>query len=91
MSVTVRLSTPFREVTGGKGEVAAEGTSLEELFRSLEAAHPGFRELVFDESGAVQRHAHISVNGDDYRALGGLQAALKSGDVVSVLFAISGG
>lgn len=91
MSVTVKLATPFREVTGGKGQVVGEGASIKEVLDNLQAQYPGFRDMVFDESGEFHRHAHLFVNGEDFHALGGLYASLKEGDEVSVLFALSGG
>ena len=91
MSITVRLSTPFREITGGKSELEAEGANLTELFDAIERTAPGFLEMVFEQDGRVHEHAHVFVNGEDYRSLGGLSTSIKDGDVVSVLFAISGG
>ncbi len=91
MSVTVKLATPFREVTGGKGQVAGEGGCLKDLLDNLKTQYPGFGEMVFDENGQVQQHVHLFVNGEDFNTLGELSAPLKEGDEVSVLFAISGG
>ncbi len=91
MSVSVRLSTPFREVTGGKGEVESGGADVSELFKNLDQTYPGFHDLIFEENGNFQEHAHIFINGEDCRPMGGTAAALSDGDVVSVLFAISGG
>jgi len=91
MVVTVRLSTPFREVTGGKGEVRSEGGTPAELFDNMENSYPGFKELVFEGEGKIHDYVHIFINGEDYRPLGGLESKLSDGDVVSILFAISGG
>ncbi len=91
MSITVRLGTPFREVTRGKGEVEAQGADLMELFDGLEKQYPGFREMVFENDRTIRQYAHIFINGEDYRPLGGLSAPLEGGDMVAVLFAISGG
>jgi len=91
MSVTVKLGTPFREVTGGVGELKADGTNLIDLFNRLEQRYPGFRKNIFDGDDNFKQHAHLFVNGEDYRVLGGITAPLKDGDVVSLLFALDGG
>lgn len=91
MSIKVKFSTPFREITGGKGEVISSGSSLSELLDSLDKTFPGFRKMIFGDGGKIVDHAHIFINGEDYRPLGGMAAALSDGDIVSLLFAIGGG
>ena len=91
MSVTIKLGAPYREITGGVGELKADGTNLVDLFARLEERYPGFRKVVFDDGDKLKEHAHLFVNGEDYRLLGGITAPIKDGDVVSVLFALDGG
>ena len=51
MSVTVRIPSPLRPITGGLGELKIEGTTVGEILRKLDAQYAGFGERVFDEKG----------------------------------------
>ncbi len=51
MSVTVRIPTQLRTLTGGAGEVEVEGATVGEALKALDAAHPGFADRLFDEAG----------------------------------------
>ncbi len=91
MSITVRIPTPLRKLTGGADEVAAEGATVGELIDNLEAAHPGLKARLCDESGEIRRFVNIYVNDEDVRFLDGRNTALKDGDEVSIVPAIAGG
>jgi molybdopterin synthase sulfur carrier subunit len=91
MPILVRIPTPLRRYTGGKSEVEVQGSSVREVFASIEAAHAGIREKVFDDTGAVRRFINIFVNGEDIRYLKGPETSVKSGDEVSIVPAIAGG
>ena len=51
MSVTVRIPTQLRTLTGGAGEVEVEGATVGEALKALDAAHPGFADRLFDDVG----------------------------------------
>jgi hypothetical protein len=51
MSVTVRIPTQLRTLTGGAGEVEVEGASVGEALKALDAAHPGLADRLFDDAG----------------------------------------
>ena len=89
--VQVRIPTPLRKYTGGAEAVQAEGTTVAGLVADLDKRHPGIRERICDESGAVRRFVNIFVNGEDIRFLSNLDTAVKAGDEVSVVPAIAGG
>jgi molybdopterin synthase sulfur carrier subunit len=89
--VQVRIPTPLRKYTGGAEAVQAEGTTVAGLVADLDKRHPGIRERICDESGAVRRFVNIFVNGEDIRFLQNLDTAVKAGDEVSVVPAIAGG
>ncbi len=91
MSVTVRIPTPLRKLTGGADEVSVEGATIGELIDNLEAAHAGLKERLCDESGEVRRFVNIYLNDEDVRFLQGRETALKDGDEVSIVPAIAGG
>ena len=41
MSLTVRIPTQLRTLTGGAGEVEVEGATVGEALKALDTAHPG--------------------------------------------------
>ena len=87
----VRIPTPLRKYTGGAEAVTAEGATVAALVADLDKRHPGIRERICDETGAVRRFVNIFVNGEDIRFLQNLDTAVKAGDEVSVVPAIAGG
>jgi len=87
----VRIPTPLRKYTGGAEAVQAEGATIAALVADLDKRHPGIRDRICDESGAVRRFVNIFVNGEDIRFLQNLDTAVKAGDEVSVVPAIAGG
>ena len=91
MAVVVRIPTPLRKYTGGRAEVEADGSSVREVFDSVEAAHRGVREKVFDDAGGIRRFINVFVNGEDVRYLKGPDTSVKPGDELSIVPAIAGG
>ena len=91
MSITVRIPTPLRKLTGGADEVAVDGSNVGELIDNLEAAHAGLKERLCDDAGEIRRFVNVYVNDEDVRFLDGRNTALKDGDEVSIVPAIAGG
>ena len=90
MSVTVRIPTPLRTLTGGADEVKAEGKTVGEVIDDLERKHPGMKDRLCDEKG-VRRFVNIFANDEDIRFLDNLATALRDGDSVAIIPAIAGG
>ncbi len=91
MPVLVRIPTPLRAVTKGVAEVYSKGANVNELIEDLERQFPGLQERLVGESGELRRFINIYVNQEDIRFLQGTGTALKDGDEVSIVPAISGG
>jgi len=91
MTITVRIPTPLRKLTGGADEVSVTAGNVGEMIDSLESAHPGLKERLCDESGAIRRFVNIYVNDEDVRFLKGRETDLADGDEVSIVPAIAGG
>ncbi|MCW5893570.1 MAG: MoaD/ThiS family protein [bacterium] len=87
----VRVPTPLRKFTGGAEAVEAQGADVAALIRDLDSRHPGIRDRICDEQGAVRRFVNIFVNGEDIRFLQNLETPVKSGDEISIVPAIAGG
>ena len=89
--ITVRIPTPLRPMTGGKGEVEGTGASIGELIDQLNDAHPGLKDRICDEQGEIRRFINIYLNEEDIRFLTGKDTPVKDGDEVSIVPAIAGG
>jgi MoaD family protein len=89
-TVTVRIPTPLRALTGGADEVNATGATVGEVIEELEKRHPGVKDRLLDEKG-VRRFVNIYVGEEDIRFLEGLKTELKGGDQISIVPAIAGG
>ena len=62
-----------------------------EVMNNLEAKHPGIRERVIDEQGAIRQFVNFYLNEEDIRFLDGIETPLKDGDQVTIVPAIAGG
>ena len=91
MSATVRIPTQLRTLSGGSAEVKTDGKTVGEVLAALEAAHPGFRERLFDEDGKLRRFVNVFVADEDIRFLDGLETPVEDGTTVSIIPAVAGG
>ena len=91
MSVTVRVPTTLRTLTGGQSEVTVEGSTVGEVLAALESAHPGFSDRILDEQGALRRFVNVFVADDDVRYLQALDTPVPEGGTVSIIPAVAGG
>ncbi|MQA86126.1 MAG: molybdopterin synthase sulfur carrier subunit [Streptosporangiales bacterium] len=90
-TVTVRIPTILRNLTGGAAEVSAEGGTLREVIDKLEAAHPGIRARVLDDGGKIRRFVNVYVGDEDVRFAQGLETPTPAGTQVSIIPAVAGG
>lgn len=91
MSVTVRVPTQLRSLTGGSGEVVVDGTTVGEVLTALDAAHPGIAGRLFDEGGKLRRFVNVFVADEDVRFLDGLATPVAEGATMSIVPAVAGG
>jgi sulfur-carrier protein len=91
MSVTVRIPTTMRPLTGGEKQVSVETGTLSDVIASLEAAHPGMGERLLDDDGGLRKFVNIFVDDDDVRYLDGLDTKVADGITVSIIPAVAGG
>jgi MoaD family protein len=90
MSVTVRIPTPLRTLTGGDDAVKVDGKNVAQLIDDLESKFPGMKERLVDDKG-VRRFVNLYLGDEDIRFLDGLETELKDGDELSIVPAIAGG
>ena len=91
MSVSVRIPTQLRTLTAGQGEIEVEGSTVGEALKALDAAHPGFGERLFDDTGNLRRFVNVFLADEDVRFLSGLETPVAAGQTVSIVPAVAGG
>ena len=91
MSVTVRIPTQLRTLTGGAGEVAVEGATVGEVLKALDVAHAGFADRLFDDGGNLRRFVNVFLADEDVRFLDGLATPVADGQTLSIVPAVAGG
>ena len=91
MSVTVRVPTPLQRIAGGAKNVKAAGESVGGVIEDLERQFPGFKDRLCEDDGSLRRFINIYVNGEDIRYSQGIDTAVKDGDEMSIIPAVSGG
>ena len=91
MTVTVRVPLVLKRFTGGQAEVEAQASTVRELIESMEAAFPGIKSRLCDDSGELRGLLNVYVNNKDIRFLDGEHTRLQEGDYVSIVPLIAGG
>jgi adenylyltransferase/sulfurtransferase len=91
MSVNVYIPTPFRHLVGNRASVQADGATVRDVLRNLDAQFPGFNAQIVDGSGQLARHINVYVNQVEIEHLQGEATPLAAGDEVAVIPALAGG
>jgi molybdopterin synthase sulfur carrier subunit len=89
--VQIHVPSMLRDCCAGASELALSAASIQEVLTQLEERYPRLYRSVCYETGAVRRHVNLFVNSDHIRDLRGLDTALRPGDVIAILPAVSGG
>jgi molybdopterin synthase sulfur carrier subunit len=91
MPIEVRIPTILRNKTGGEKSVSGDGATLAALLTDIDARHPGLRDRLVTDEGALHRFVNVYVNDEDVRFTGALETPVKDGDSVTILPAVAGG
>jgi len=81
----------LRPYCGGRAELSLAVSSLRDMLAQVEVQHPALYVNLCDETGRVRQHLNLFVNSDNVRDRQGLETAVASGDVITILPAVSGG
>lgn len=90
-SVTVRLPAMLAAVGDGRTIIPVDADTVRGALEAVFEVLPQLRVHLFDESRQVRPHVAIFHRGRRVGDSPGLAAALSTGDVVTVLQAVSGG
>ena len=91
MSVQIQIPGAFREHAGGLKAVSVEGATVGEALRALVTAHPALTPQLYAPNGDLRRYINVFLGDEDIRALEHLATALKDGETLIIIPAISGG
>ena len=91
MSVTLQLPAVLSRLAGGARALPAEGGTLGDVVGDVSRRFPALAPRLRDEQGELYPFVTIYLNDEDVRFLGGFEAAVKDGDVVTVVPALVGG
>jgi adenylyltransferase/sulfurtransferase len=89
--VSIRLPSLLRHFASGRGEVPIEAGTVEEALDQLVRLHPDLRERILASDGRVRSAVRVFLNARDVRDLDEPSRSLRSGDVLMIVPAISGG
>jgi sulfur-carrier protein len=81
----------LRAYCGGAVQFALSAPTVRAALEEIERSQFALYRNICDETGAVRRHLNVFVNADNVRDLNGVDTALKPGDEVTILPAVSGG
>ena len=90
-AVTVRVPSMLRAACGGAKDLAVPAASVRSALEEIARLHPALHRSVCDETGKLRPHIGLFVNQSHVRDLGGLDAPLAPGDLLTILPAVSGG
>jgi len=89
--VTVRVTAVLQKLTNGQKAVEAQGATIGAILENLEVRHPGFKAQMVGDDGRLHRFVNVYLNDEDIRYTGGVDTAVREGDVVDILPALAGG
>ena len=84
---------PLRQFAQGHDSVELQGecATLRDALSALWKLHPGLRDRIVTEQGALREHINIFVGNEEVRYTGGLATPIRSDCEISIVPAISGG
>lgn len=93
MPVAFTIPGPLRPFTADRSRVTLHGSpaTAGEALAELWSLHPGLKERVLTEEGAIRPHVNIFLGADNVRDLSGLATPLPASCEIAILPAISGG
>jgi len=88
---SVRIPAPLRSLTGGAGEITAEGETVGAVLRAVGERHDGLLDRILDADGNPRTFVNLYLGDRNVNALDGLDSAVTDGAVIHVVPAVAGG
>jgi MoaD family protein len=90
-TIQVRVTAVLQKLTAGQKMIEASGATVASLLEDVESRYPGFKAQLYSEDGKLHRFVNVYLNDEDIRYTGGVETAIKQGDVLDILPALAGG
>ncbi len=90
-AVTVKLPPQLYERTGGRRAIMTPAGSVREVIAALEAAAPGLRFHLCEETGELRSFVNVFLDGVNVRNLAGLETAVPDGATLMIFPSVAGG
>lgn len=91
MSVTLHLPTVLSRLADNQRAIELEASTVRDVINGVAHRFPALSPRIKDDRGAPHPFLNIYLNDEDIRFNGGLDAAVKDGDEVTLVPALSGG
>lgn len=88
---TLRIPTPLRTYTSGKGEVTVSGAKISEALNDLTAQFPAIKPHIFNEGGELRPFVNLFVGENNIKDLQGVDTPINDGDKIMLIPSIAGG
>ena len=90
-TIQVRVTAVLQKLTNGQKAVEASGATVSAILDDIDHRYPGFKAQMFGPDGKLHRFVNVYLNDEDIRYAGGVDAPVKTGDVLDILPALAGG
>jgi molybdopterin synthase sulfur carrier subunit len=93
MGIKVNIPSYLRPFADGRSQVvlSTPAATVAEVLGDLWRAHPGLRDRVLTEQGAVRQHVNIFAGDENIRDCGGFAAPVADGCEITIVPNVSGG
>jgi molybdopterin synthase sulfur carrier subunit len=91
VDITIQVPSVLSDTCGGVSQLSLQAATVRAALEEIERRHPALHRSICDETGALRRHINLFVNQAHMRQRDGLDTALRPGDVITILPAVSGG
>lgn len=91
MAVHIKIPASLRKFVANQESVEVDCEDVRGALDALEAAHPGVKSKLCDDTGNVRRFINIYANSEDIRFLDNLDTRLLDGAELQIVPAIAGG
>jgi molybdopterin converting factor small subunit len=91
MTITIHLPAVLRARCSGASELSLSALSVRAALEKIERSYPDLYRTICDETGTVRRHVNVFVNTAHVSDREGLDTLLVTGDLITILPAVSGG
>jgi molybdopterin synthase sulfur carrier subunit len=86
----VRIPPTLRAEVGGARELAAQGSTVQDVIDDLVGRYPALRSQLFS-NGGLGSFVNVYLGGEDVRTLDGLDTPVGEGSTIILLPAMAGG